>query len=157
MRNLIKNFFIIGLSIGILLGVIFIYISRDISLEYNVWLNVGSRDTYNKGDYIRFKYNKPDKYIQNKWLIKQVTCSSGDSINLVGDTITCNNKVIAKVQPFSKYGDKLEPLSFKGVIPEGYYFIQGTHERSYDSRYFGLIHISEISKKVIPLRSLLVW
>lgn len=157
MRKFIKNFFIIGLAVGIFLGVIFVYISRDISLEYNVWLNAGSKDTYNKGDYIRFKYNKPDKYIQNRWLIKQVTCTAGDSIDLVEDNVTCNNKAIAKVQPMTKYGDKLEPLSFRGVIPDGYYFVQGSHERSYDSRYFGLIKGSEINKKVIPLRSLLIW
>ena len=158
MKYFLKNFFIIGLTVGFLFGAFFIYISRDVSLEYNIWINAGSRDSYNKYDYVRFKYNKPDKYISGKWLIKQITCSSGDTLLLhQGNIITCNGKVISKTLNKARNGDSLQPLSFTGVIPEGYYFIQGTHERSYDSRYFGLIHVSEISKKVIPLRSLLVW
>jgi len=36
-------------------------------------------------------------------------------------------------------------------IPEGYYFVVGTHPRSYDSRYFGLISKKEIISKIEPL------
>lgn len=152
----LKNILIIGLSIGILLGTFVIFFSRDVSLDYRVWLNVGSREVYHKGDFIRMKFNRPDKYIQNKWLIKQITCGPNDILDLFGDKITCNNIVIAKVLNKAKNGDTLKGLSFSGKIPKDYYFIQGNHERSYDSRYFGLVYKKEISSKVIPLRSL-VW
>lgn len=154
---MIKNILIIGLAVGILLGTFVIFISRDVSLDYNVWLNVGGRKEYSKGDYIRMKYNRPDKYIHGKWLIKEITCGPDDVLNLVENNVTCNGVIIAKVLDTARNGDKLKGLSFSGKIPKNYYFIQGHHERSYDSRYFGLIYKDDISSKVIPLRSLIIW
>lgn len=50
-------------------------------------------------------------------------------------------------------GTPLTPLVFKGVIPAGYLFVAGSHERSFDSRYeeVGLIHERHIIGKAIPL------
>lgn len=150
-----ENFIIFGLIIGILIGLFFIHFSRDKSLDYHVWLSIGERDNYTTNDYVRFKYIHPDKYIEGKYLIKQVSCKSGDRLERVGDYFTCNGKNIVKVLHTDRNGNPLTQFNYNGVIPKGYYFLTGTHERSYDSRYFGLIYHSEIDEKVFPLRSLL--
>ena len=135
-----ENFLVYGISIGVVFGIFFIHLSRDTSLDYNVWL---------------FKYTHPDKYIEGRWLIKQVACKEGDLLERYNDYFTCNGKNIVTVLHKDKYGNPLYPFEFHGIIPKGYYFLTGTHERSYDSRYFGLIYYSEIDEQVIPLRSLL--
>lgn len=153
----VKNMIVIGLAIGILIGTFVLRISRDISLDYNIWLSLGKQETYNTSDYVRFRFDRQDKYIQGKWLIKQITCGPNDLLLNTNNIITCNGKVIARILQEDKNGNILQGLSFSGYIPNGYYFVQGTHERSYDSRYFGLVNIKELKEKVIPLRSIIVW
>lgn len=150
-----ENFIIFGLIIGIVFGVFFIHFSRDKSLDYHVWLSTGKRDNYTLNDYVRFKYIHPDEYVEGKYLIKQISCKEGDRLERVGDNFTCNGKNIVKALRTDKNGNPLIQFEYNGIIPKGYYFLTGTHERSYDSRYFGLIYHSEIDEKVFPLRSLL--
>lgn len=164
MKNKIKgylckseNFIIFGIVIGIIFGILFVRLSRDESLDYRVWLSTGNKDSYKLNSYVRFKYIHPDKYIEGRYLIKQVSCKEGDLLQRTGDYFTCNGKNIAKVLYEDRNGNELIPFEYDGVIPQGYYFLTGTHERSYDSRYFGLIYISEIDEQVIPLRSILLW
>ncbi len=150
-----ENFLVFGIMIGVVFGIFFIHLSRDTSLDYNVWLSAGKKDNYTLNSYVRFKYTHPDKYIEGRWLIKQVACKEGDLLERYNDYFTCNGKNIVTVLHKDKYGNPLYPFEFHGIIPKGYYFLTGTHERSYDSRYFGLIYYSEIDEQVIPLRSLL--
>lgn len=150
-----ENFIIIGLILGIVFGIFFIHLSRDTSLDYNVWLSAGKQDNYTLNSYVRFKYTHPDRYIEGKWLIKQVACREGDLLERYGDYFICNGKNIVKALHTDKNGNPLIQFEYNGIIPKGYYFLTGTHDRSYDSRYFGLIYHSEIDERVFPLRSLL--
>lgn len=150
-----ENFIIIGLILGIVFGIFFIHLSRDTSLDYNVWLSAGKQDNYTLNSYVRFKYTHPDRYIEGRWLIKQVACREGDLLERYGDYFTCNGKNIVKALHIDKNDNPLIQFEYNGIIPKGYYFLTGTHERSYDSRYFGLIYHSEIDERVFPLRSLL--
>lgn len=156
MKKLFTIFFA-TIIIGMFIGSFFILFSRDVSLNYSVWLKLGQKEAYNLNDYVIFKYTKPDKYFENKKLIKQVVCVEGQKLATIDHYITCDNKIIAQILEKDKEGNRLPYLKFNQVIPKGYYFLAGTHERSYDSRYFGLIKHEEIQEELIPIRSILLW
>ncbi len=98
-----------------------------------------SLDSIQRGDYIHFK--KPQLKC---WVIKKVVGRAGDSIYINDGVMTVNGEKLYLCNCDSK-GKQLNPLKSK-IIPKGYFFVHGTHEKSFDSRYedFGLVSYSDI-------------
>lgn len=96
-------------------------------------------DSIQLGDYIHFK--KPQL---NCWVIKKVVGKAGDSIAIKDGVMFVNGQQLKLMTQDSK-GKKMD--TFKQTkIPKGYFFVRGTHEKSFDSRYedFGLVSYSDI-------------
>lgn len=70
---------------------------------------------------------------------KYVRCESGDTLSVKDLEYFCNDKLIGVAKTKDKNGKEVEPFVFNGIIPQGKYFVMGTHERSYDSRYWGFV------------------
>lgn len=70
---------------------------------------------------------------------KYVRCEGGDKLSVKNLQYFCNNKFIGVAKTKDKNGKSIEPFVYEGIIPEGQYFVMGTHERSYDSRYWGFV------------------
>ena len=149
-KNII-SYMVCAFSIGLFISILFLQITRDTSLSYNVWVVYKKPVEFQKGDYVMFKYLKEDRYIYGKKLIKRITCVPGEYLKRINNAFYCNDIRIADVIMYDKSGNKLPDWFYDGKIPDGYYFVQGTHERSYDSRYFGLIKYEEIQKKAFPI------
>lgn len=94
-----------------------------------------SDSSFHKGGYVMF--HSPDPKI-TKSLVKSVGCINGDTLENRNGFFYCNDKWIATAL---NENEKLNNNSFQfnGKIPQGYFFALGTHPRSYDSRYFGLV------------------
>lgn len=137
-------------------SVAFLQISRDISLPYNIWLKGFKNESYKIGDYIFLHYKNPnDKIVTEKNLIKQIRCAEGDTLSFKNGEFFCNDLYLCNVIEVTKNNLPLTPMLKENeniIIPHNQYFVMGTHERSYDSRYFGLININMINYKMIPIR-----
>jgi type IV secretory pathway protease TraF len=79
-------------------------------------------------------------------LIKKIAFSSGEEISLGRDSL-----IVDGVRVFPKYRDA--GVEFHGRLAHGRCILLGDHPRSFDSRYFGPVGISDCSRAV----PLLVW
>lgn len=126
------------------------------------------------GDYVAC-YIPGEPIIGDKKISRRVVCQGGQTLKIVVNDYFCDGTYIGKAVRETKKGVPVEPYNpcivkekrhspfefyRKDVvnikiceykIPEGYYFVVGTHPRSYDSRYFGLISKKEIISKIEPL------
>lgn len=84
---------------------------------------------------------------KGRTFVKYLVGTAGDEVKYVGKVIYVGLTRVGE----AKTTDLLSPTS-EGKIPEGYVFVAGTHEDSFDSRYkeFGLI-ASDAITGVVPL------
>lgn len=87
-----------------------------------------------------------------KDFVKRVVGLPGDRISLKEDSLWVANRYIGKLLSRTQYNFPLTPLAER-VVPPGYIFVAGDHERSFDSRYkeFGLVRQSEVWGKGVIL------
>lgn len=85
-------------------------------------------------------------------LFKQIRGVAGDRVTVVNRKIFLNGTSVGFAQPYTFDGHPLEPIA-ETVIPPGYFYVQGTHPNSFDSRYSasGLVAARQIIGKVRPL------
>ncbi len=84
--------------------------------------------------------------------IKKVGCSPGEILTKdAEDTFYCHQTRLGKALEKDSNGKKLPVFKFIGPIPEDSYYMMGTNPRSFDSRYFGLVHAGEFISKALPL------
>jgi conjugal transfer pilin signal peptidase TrbI len=76
---------------------------------------------------------------------KRVVGKPGDRVSVEGRRVLVNGVEVGIAKHYTRDGHRLEPIA-AGVIPQGHYYVQGTHEMSFDSRYraSGLVHASQI-------------
>lgn len=143
--TLLHRYVFFGLVIlscwGLVIRYIQLYVNVTHSMPYSFF--IGLRHTnfsLKRGDYVAFVH----PLYPNRNLIKRIEGIPGDSIQRQ------NQIVIIHGTPFPTRSKTPQQES---VIPKGQYFVSGTHERSYDSRYdsFGLLHRSQIQGVVWPL------
>lgn len=121
-------------------------INRSHSLHHSAYLSFPIKNL-ERGDYISFYHpNFNDK------LAKRVTGISGDEIFIDNNHIYVNGVDCGEFKEKSTSGRYLTPLS-RRIIPEGYVFVSGSNENSFDSRYeeLGLVKISWIKETLWPL------
>ena len=116
------------------------------SLPYSaVWLDRAS--TPMRGDLIVYRFDGDELMHLKKGqrFFKRVVGMPGDQVCIEGRQVLVNDVEVGIAKQYTLDGHRLEPL-VPGVIPDGYYYVQGTHEMSFDSRYraSGLVHSSQI-------------
>jgi conjugative transfer signal peptidase TraF len=92
-------------------------------------------------------------------LLKPVAARAGDLVELSNAGIFVNGRLLARTAPLNQdtHGRPLNPWSFgKYIVAPGTVWVASTfNARSFDSRYFGPIHIESVRDRVRPL--LTVW
>lgn len=93
------------------------------------------------------------RYINNDKVqyLKMIGCREGDLLQVVGPNFYCNNDLIGVARKYDSNMNIVEQFIFNGIIPKDKYFVIGTHELSYDSKYFGFIDKTQILRKETPL------
>ncbi len=80
--------------------------------------------------------------------LKYLVGTAGDQIKNVNNNIYVGNSKVG----YAETNSIITPIN-NGIIPEGYVFVVGTHEKSFDSRYkeFGLVKIEDIRGRAFGL------
>ena len=147
------------LMVGVTLPSRIIVATSD-SLDHRVFFKVPvDPRAVEMGDYLLFelegKIHKPHirKGIkENNLLIKKVGCAPGMDLSKDTDgTFFCNQVPIGKALEKDSQGLELPIFTFSGEIPRDSYYMMGANPRSFDSRYFGLIHGDAFISKALPL------
>ena len=105
-----------------------------------------------KGDYVIFRPENIDPYINGKTLVKKVTCDEGDTLTEKGKNYFCDGTVyLGRAKDFSLKGERLQNFVYNGVIPKGFCFVEGSNINSYDSRYWGFLRESDVEARAYPV------
>ncbi|HCY63211.1 MAG TPA: conjugative transfer signal peptidase TraF [Oxalobacteraceae bacterium] len=127
------------------------------SLPYTVALmHYGHPPELQRGDFIVYAFagDAQRRYpgLHAQPFFKQVKGVPGDRVTVTGRQVFVNGIAMGHAKPttFDRYS--LTPIA-ETVIPGGYYYVQGSHPDSFDSRYreSGLVHQSQVIGKVTPL------
>ncbi len=98
-------------------------------------------------DIVKVQFEKYPGRTLPKHLIKVVYGVAGDSVHRVDNIVLINDQNLPLLPDV--------PTSMHScIIPDGYVFVGTPHERSFDSRYYGLIHVSKLSgtyKKLLTI------
>jgi len=119
-------------------------IAKGESVPYTLFFSFpGERPAL--GDYVRVQVFSPILSNEPSLLTKQITCDSGQSIVLTGGVFECDGQPLCSFVTKTRDGRPLQPWLAAGEIPEGLAFIMGSHERSFDSRYLGLVEKKDMT------------
>ena len=98
-----------------------------------------------KGDYVNIEV--PGAWIRKEeervLLSKRVACVEGEILRFENGVHFCGSEPLGQVLDRASDGTALEPFQWNGPVPAGKAYIVGTHERSFDSRYFGFVDLEQ--------------
>lgn len=98
-----------------------------------------------KGEIVYFNLPIETLYFKkNSKFGKIVMCEAGDTLSTKGLEYYCNGKFLGMARTTDKEGRAVSPFEYNGLIPKDNYFVMGTHERSFDSRYWGFVNKTHI-------------
>ncbi len=148
-----------GLLAGLILPQRIIVATSD-SLDHRIFFKVPVDTARIKhGDYLLFQLQKGEHapFIhkglkENNMLIKEVGCIPGNLLTKDTDGVFfCGQTRLGKALTKDSKGNDLPVFDFTGPVPNRRYFMIGTNPRSFDSRYFGLIHDDAFLSKALPI------
>ena len=130
------------LALALALAQHFLLLNVTASLPYTlVWLERGA--TPARGDLAVYRYDGEElMYLaKGQRFFKRIAGVPGDRISVDGRRVRVNDVDVGVARQYTLDGHRLDPLP-PGTIPSGYYYMQGMHEMSFDSRYrqSGLVH-----------------
>ncbi len=115
------------------------------SVKYHVLLE--SSGIPAKGDYVDVDvYHSSIDGERAVRLTKRVACVAGELLRYENGRHYCGDNYLGVVLKRTSEGLPLKAFEFNGVIPEGKVFLSGDHERSFDSRYLGLVNESALTR-----------
>ena len=101
-------------------------------------------------DYALFSLTHPLLGDKSERVSKKLICGPGQRLSVKGLDYFCDDRWFATAKTQTHDGFPLEPFVFNGIIPEGKAFAWGSHPDSFDSRYWGLVELSDTQQlKVI--------
>lgn len=150
----IKYFFIILISF-ILVGV-FIFYTFNLKFNTTASMPLGiyqiQKTTPKKGDLVIFKIPQKENL-----LLKRVVATNKDFIEVNKNGVFINGILVknSTIFKFDTKGNPLQNANISKKLQKNEIFVMGDHERSFDSRYFGIININDI--KIQKVREILTW
>ncbi|ARE80660.1 S26 family signal peptidase [Campylobacter helveticus] len=75
---------------------------------------------------------------------KYVKCQGGQTLKTKHLSYYCDGVFLGKAKNTDIKGKSVENFIFNGTIPYNQFFVMGTHERSFDSRYWGFVNKKDI-------------
>ena len=139
------------------------YVNVTESLPRGLYMRVPS-ENFKVGDYIVYEPSAEVKnlIVKNGWgsgkqdFLKKVGAVEGEKYKISTDTLSfeIEGKYIGRVFETDNKGNELPKLRGEFEVPQGYILPIATNERSFDGRYSGVISVSQIKAKVMPILTL---
>lgn len=143
-HDLFKRILVLGgVSLAIAFGMDRVVLAHGESVPITVFWKL-PRSVPVKGDYVMLEISHPIVGPRPAKLTKQLVCDAGDLLQLKDDAFWCNGVRLGGFITRTWDDRPLTPFAYDGEIPEGQAFVMGTHPRSFDSRYFGLVDKSRL-------------
>ncbi|MEQ9418099.1 MAG: signal peptidase I [Salinisphaeraceae bacterium] len=113
------------------------------SVPHTVFLIHKQSYPFRADQYIAFETKGlVDPFVDGLTMIKIVAGVPGDTVRVTPEAVFVNQAKVADIT-VDTIGEKTgNPVSVKTIdtrIPPGHYFVLGTHPKSYDSRFWGLV------------------
>ncbi len=106
-----------------------------------------------KNSYVVFRWRGEDPQRQGlkegMSLVKRVGCMPNEQVTVSKENATCELEEFIPIPQQNSKGEALHSNRLSERIPEGSFFAVGDMANSYDSRYFGLIDIKQITHEVM--------
>ncbi|MDR7256308.1 type IV secretory pathway protease TraF [Sphingomonas sp. BE270] len=110
-----------------------------------------------RGDYVMFTLHHPIAGPNPVSVTKHALCMTGDRLTMFETPSPlvphskdghyyCNGELLGVSLPRAHNGMKLDHMTWSGIIPAGMVYVGSTHPRGFDSRYFGLLPISSLTR-----------
>lgn len=133
-------------------------IEGESCLPYTLYLVDLNDQDVTLGDYVAFEARQMEPfYADGTTAVKIIAAVPGDQVTVDESGVAVNGKIwgaMAHVGPdgrLSEIGKTLNDYRRNEIVPEGRFLMLATHERSYDSRYWGTIAEEQVIGRVIPL------
>lgn len=127
------------------------------SVPYKVALvQYGHRQALKSGDFIIYAFDGDAQHLypglRAQPFFKQIRGVPGDRVTVIDRQVFVNGVPVGFAKAVTFDRRPLVPIA-ETVIPPGYYYAQGTHPDSFDSRYraSGLVRANQVIGKVITL------
>lgn len=104
------------------------------SLAYTICLIAKGDLAVRRGDLVAFRWHGGGPYPEGVVFTKIVRGLPGDEVTRESRAYFVNGLAVGWAKPFTAHRTPLAPGPL-GVIPEGHYYVSGTHPDSLDSRY----------------------
>lgn len=121
------------------------------SLPYHVVYLLPTIGELGRGDLIVYRYAGQEvlHLRQGQRFLKRIVGVPGDEVSVKGRRVLVNGVDVGIAKEVTRDGQRLEPLP-PGPIPADTFYVQGTHDMSFDSRYraSGLVHATQVIGKV---------
>jgi conjugal transfer pilin signal peptidase TrbI len=130
-----------GVSYAAVLGALWVFhthfavgVNATPSLPYTVCLITKGDLNVQRGDLVAFRWHGGGPYPAGMIFTKVIRGLPGDEVSRSGQLFLVNGERVGWAKPFSTTREPLTPGP-TGVIPDGHYYVAGTHRDSLDSRY----------------------
>lgn len=101
-------------------------------------------------DYAQYDLRHPLLGDKTSNITKQVACIHPQHLVTRGRQLFCSGVPLGEAKTHTLDGRPMPLFQFNGEIPEGKAYLRGQGKDSFDSRYWGLVDIHELTK-VVPL------
>ena len=136
------------------------YYNRTASIPIGLYYKTDFDGTVKKGDIVVFdppfdvaKFAYERDYLPVGYpMMKKVAAIGGDEVNITSGTFFAAGICCGGVSSQDSDGRELKAYPYDHyIVHEDEFIAVGTHERSWDSRYYGPIPVDRIIAKVKPL------
>lgn len=130
------------LPIHYLSGKLIVNVSPSLNVR-TLWLIDGE---VKANDYVVFDFEHqlvPEGLTR---MSKRVGCMHPSYIDIIVNDYFCDGNHLGTALEMDKDGNAMPRYLTKGQIPIGEAFVVGDHERSFDSRYYGLLKVSVLRR-----------
>ncbi|WP_186402153.1 S26 family signal peptidase [Sphingopyxis sp. P1IMeth2] len=145
------------LPIALIAALVLPRIALVMSPSIDAWAVRKAPGPIHRGDYVMFELRHPIAGPEPVSVTKLALCMPGDRLTRIempsrmsrtamDARYFCNGHRLGTTLPFASNGMKLDHMQWSGIVPPGMVYVGSHHPQGFDSRYFGLLPITKLTR-----------